>query len=227
MLDDNPNMEAREGWIEVRLMDQLSQRIVVKQNGRGSLITLSKSLIYFNVNGGETTLDVFTNVEWDTDIQTVDGLTFIKVDKNHLKVKVGKNTTGAERRKTVTLTSSENKEVKAQLEVVQTNVEKMLSISLSDEEKDMVTMKTGGEVQIPVSLNVKYECVASDNSWIKFTDIPEFSESYGRAECNKRRKKWLHSSERSCRREGYRYFVYQSAWGQSNCLCESRFCRRR
>ena len=175
MLDDNPNMEAREGWIEVRLMDQLSQRIVVKQNGRGSLITLSKSLIYFNVNGGETTLDVFTNVEWDTDIQTVDGLTFIKVDKNHLKVKVGKNTTGAERRKTVTLTSSENKEVKAQLEVVQTNVEKMLSISLSDEEKDMVTMKTGGEVQIPVSLNVKYECVASDNSWIKFTDIPEFS----------------------------------------------------
>ena len=58
MLDDNPNMEAREGWIEVRLMDQLSQRIVVKQNGRGSLITLSKSLIYFNVNGGETTLDV-------------------------------------------------------------------------------------------------------------------------------------------------------------------------
>ena len=85
MLDDNPNMEAREGWIEVRLMDQLSQRIVVKQNGRGSLITLSKSLIYFNVNGGETTLDVFTNVEWDTDIQTVDGLTFIKVDKNHLK----------------------------------------------------------------------------------------------------------------------------------------------
>ena len=80
-------------------------------------------------------MDVFTNVEWDTDIQTVDGLTFIKVDKNHLKVKVGKNTTGAERRKTVTLTSSENKEVKAQLEVVQTNVEKMLSISLSDEEK--------------------------------------------------------------------------------------------
>ena len=58
---------------------------------------------------------------------------------------------------------------------MQTNVEKMLSISLSDEEKDMVTMKTGGEVQIPVSLNVKYECVASDNSWIKFTDIPEFS----------------------------------------------------
>ena len=68
-IDENPNMEPREGWIEIRLMDQMSTRIVVKQNGRGSLITLQKKIIYFNVNGGETILDVITDKDWTTDVQ--------------------------------------------------------------------------------------------------------------------------------------------------------------
>ena len=72
-IDENPNMEPREGWIEIRLMDQMSTRIVVKQNGRGSLITLQKKIIYFNVNGGETILDVITDKDWTTDVQQEDG----------------------------------------------------------------------------------------------------------------------------------------------------------
>lgn len=174
MIEENPNMEPREGWIEIRLMDQMSKRITVKQNGRGSLITLSKNLIYFNVKGGETILDVYTDLEWDTDVKQADGFTFTKVDKNHLKVKADLNTTGAERKKTVTLTDTGNT-VNAKLEVVQTNVEKMLSIPWTKEAKDMLIPKTGQALEIPVSLNIQYDCVVSDNSWIKINDTPTFS----------------------------------------------------
>ena len=111
-------------------MDQMSTRIVVKQNGRGSLITLQKKIIYFNVNGGETILDVITDKDWTTDVQQEDGFTFTKIDKNHLKVKVAPNTTGRELKKVVTLTDTE-KTIKTELTVIQTNVEKMLSISLT------------------------------------------------------------------------------------------------
>lgn len=174
MIEENPNMEPREGWIEIRLMDQMSKRIAVKQNGRGSLITLSKNLIYFNVNGGEAILDVYTDQEWDTDVKQADGFTFTKVDKNHLKVKVDKNTTGTERKKTVTLTDT-GKTVSAKLEVVQSNVEKMLSIPLTKEEKDRIIPKLGQALEIPVSLNIQYDCIASDNTWIKINETPSFS----------------------------------------------------
>ncbi len=173
-IEENPNMEPREGWIEIRLMDQMSTRIVVKQNGRGSLITLSKKLIYFNVNGGETTLDVYTDLDWDTDVKSSDGFTFTKVDKNHLKVKVDKNTTGTNREKTVILKDI-NGEESAKLEVIQINVEKMLSITLTPEAKDVLLLKGSNELEIPVSLNVTYECIVSDASWIKIAETPLFS----------------------------------------------------
>lgn len=172
-IEENPDMKSREGWIEIRLMDQMSTRIPVKQNGRGSLITLSKKLIYFNVNGGEATLDVITDLDWNTDVQEANGFTFTKVDKNHLKVKAAKNTTGGEIKKTVTLTSTEGT-TKAELTVIQSNVEKMLSISLSEQEKDIITEKGGKPMEFPVSLNVPYECVASE-SWIKVKEYPPFS----------------------------------------------------
>lgn len=172
-IEENPDMEPREGWIDVRLMDQMSTRISVKQNGRGSLITLSKKVIYFNVNGGETTLEVVTDLDWTTDIQQTDGFTFTKVDKNHLKVKVEKNTTGEERRKVVTLTDAENT-AEAELTVVQTNVDKMLSITLPEKDKDVIAMKVGRSIEFPMSLNVPYECVASED-WIKIGAYPSFS----------------------------------------------------
>ena len=171
-IDENPNMEPREGWIEIRLMDQMSTRIVVKQNGRGSLITLQKKIIYFNVNGGETILDVITDKDWTTDVQQEDGFTFTKIDKNHLKVKVAPNTTGRELKKVVTLTDTE-KTIKTELTVIQTNVEKMLSISLTEADKDRLVVKAGENIDMPVSLNVGYDCVASE-SWIKVLATPPF-----------------------------------------------------
>ena len=171
---ENPNMESREGWIEVRLMDQMSKRIPVKQNGRGTLITLPKKLIYFNVNGGETILDVFTNLDWDIDVKQSDGFTFSKVDKNHLKIKTDKNTSGQNKEKVVTLKEINGKET-AELKVIQTNVEKMLSIPLSKADKDIVVQKGSLTFDIPVSLNVAYECQVSDPSWIKISDKQMFS----------------------------------------------------
>ena len=171
-IDENPNMEPREGWIGIRLMDQMSTRIVVKQNGRGSLITLQKKIIYFNVNGGETILDVITDKDWTTDVQQEDGFTFTKIDKNHLKVKVAPNTTGRELKKVVTLTDTE-KTIKTELTVIQTNVEKMLSISLTEADKDRLVVKAGENIDMPVSLNVGYDCVASE-SWIKVLATPPF-----------------------------------------------------
>lgn len=172
-IEENPDMEPREGWIEIRLMDQMSTRIPVKQNGRGSLITLSKKLIYFNIKGGETTLDIYTDVEWDTDIKQEDGFTFTKVDKNHLKIKVEENKTGANREKVVTLTNMDGT-TKSELTVIQTNVEKMLSISLSEIDKDILVVKGGKDIELPVSLNIPYDCVASAD-WIKVTETPSFS----------------------------------------------------
>ena len=77
-IEENPEMALREGWIEIRLMDQMSKRIVVKQNGRGSLITLSKEVLYFNINGGEAVLDVVTDLEWDVEEEHIFNIVFIQ-----------------------------------------------------------------------------------------------------------------------------------------------------
>ena len=172
-IEENPEMALREGWIEIRLMDQMSKRIVVKQNGRGSLITLSKEVLYFNINGGEAVLDVVTDLEWNVEEEQIGGFTFKKVDDTHLKVKVAKNTTGAEIRKSVIL-SDTGKTTETKLTIVQTNVEKMLSISLSETEKNMITDKKGMQFNIPVSLNIQFDCKVS-HSWIHVGELPEFS----------------------------------------------------
>lgn len=173
-IEENPEWETREGWIEVRLMDQMSTRIAVKQGGRGSLITLSKKLICFTKNGGEVILEVVTDLEWNTDVQEADGFIFTKVDKNHLKVKAAKNTTGSDISKVVTLADTENT-TKTELTVIQYNVDNLLSITLPEPEKDVLLPKDGRSMEIPVSLNVSYECVASDDNWIKIGKCPSFS----------------------------------------------------
>ena len=88
-IEENPEMALREGWIEIRLMDQMSKRIVVKQNGRGSLITLSKEVLYFNINGGEAVLDVVTDLEWNVEEEQIGGFTFKKVDDTHYFIRHG------------------------------------------------------------------------------------------------------------------------------------------
>lgn len=41
-INENAQMTDRDGYVEIRLMDQLTKRIPVKQLSRGSLITLPK-----------------------------------------------------------------------------------------------------------------------------------------------------------------------------------------
>ncbi len=172
-LEENPQMEQREGWIEIRLMDQMTKRISIKQNGRGSLITLSKELLYFNVNGGEATLNVVTDLDWLVEQGQATGLTFEKIDKGHLKVKVAKNTTGKEVTQVVTLTDAE-RSTETKLTIVQSNVEKMLSIPLTKEEKDKILMKGANTLTLPVSLNVPFECKSSED-WVTVGEYPEFT----------------------------------------------------
>lgn len=171
--EENPQMEQREGWIEIRLMDQMAKRISIKQNGRGSLITLSKELLYFNVNGGEAILSVETDLDWLVEQGQATGLTFEKIDKGHLKVKVAKNTTGKEVTQVVTLTDAE-RSTETKLTIVQSNVEKMLSIQLTKEEKDKILMKGANTLTLPVSLNVPFECKSSED-WVTVGEYPEFT----------------------------------------------------
>ena len=137
------------------------------------LITLSKEVLYFNINGGEAVLDVVTDLVWNVEEEQIGGFTFKKVDDTHLKVKVAKNTTGTEIRKSIIL-SDTGKTTETKLTIVQTNVEKMLSISLSETEKNMITGKKGTQLNIPVSLNLQFDCKVS-HSWIHVGELPEFS----------------------------------------------------
>lgn len=169
---ENPDMEKRETDIEVRLMDQMSTKIHITQNGRGSLITFSRNNIIFAKGGGELTIDVSTQLEWEIATENIEGITATKVDDSHLKIVVGENTTGSELTRELTVQSTD-KTVEAKLIIVQYNVDNILAISLTDEDKDVLIEKTAKEFEIPVSLNIAYQYAVSDN-WITVTEAPVF-----------------------------------------------------
>lgn len=163
--EENQSMDDREGWIEIRLMDQLDQRIKVIQKGRGSLITLSQSLVYFNRQGGEVIIEVVTHQEWQPEVTSKDGFTFTKVDNGHLKITASVNSSGKDRTTEIKL-FDKDKTTDATLLIVQKPVDKILFIPLEKEKKDIVIKKESFSIDIPVTLNVDYECVSS-GSWIE------------------------------------------------------------
>lgn len=171
-VQENPNMDLREGWIEVRLMDQMSTKVHVIQNGRGSLITLSKEKIIFNKNGGEAVIDVATKVEWEPVTEGLEGVTATKLSESQLKVAVSPNNTGNEITRELIVRSADGT-TESRLTIVQANVENILSIPLNAEDKDVLLEKAGEELVIPVSLNVNYQCMASDD-WISILEAPTF-----------------------------------------------------
>ena len=171
-IQENPDMEERESWIEVRLMDQMSTKIHVLQKGRGSLITLSKNNIIFNKNGGEATIDVSTQLEWEIDTEGLEGITATKENESQFKIVISENNTGNELTREL-FVRSVDKTTEAKLVIVQANVEDILSISLSKEEKDILIEKAANELDIPVSLNMDYQCTVSDD-WISVTENPNF-----------------------------------------------------
>ena len=72
---ENVEMADRVGYVEIRLMDQLTKRIPVTQLSRGSLITLPKKVVYFNRQGGDETIDVITEQNWQ--FETIEGEGFV------------------------------------------------------------------------------------------------------------------------------------------------------
>ena len=163
--EENQSMDDREGWIEVRLMDQLSQRIKVVQKGRGSLITLPQSLVYFNRQGGEVIIEVVTHQEWQPEAASKDGFTFTKVDNGHLKITASLNSSGKDQTTEIKL-FDKDRTTDATLSIIQKPVDKILFIPLEKEKKDIVIKKESFAIDIPVTLNVDYECVSS-GSWIE------------------------------------------------------------
>lgn len=163
--EENQSMDDREGWIEVRLMDQLSQRIKVVQKGRGSLITLPQSLVYFNRQGGEVIIEVVTHQEWQPEAASRDGFTFTKVDNGHLKITASLNASGKDQTTEIKL-FDKDRTTDATLSIIQKPVDKILFIPLEKEKKDIVIKKESFAIDIPVTLNVDYECVSS-GSWIE------------------------------------------------------------
>ncbi len=171
--DENYTMEDREGWIEVKLMDQMSKKVKVIQRGRGSLITLSQNLVYFNRQGGEVIIDVITNQDWDPEAPSKDGFTFVKVGKNQLKIVATANSTNKDKTTEIKLKDKGNT-TDASLSIIQKPTDKILFISLEKEKKDVLFMKESSAFDIPVTLNVDYDAVPSA-SWIKITSAPNLS----------------------------------------------------
>ena len=118
-------------------------------------------------------MDVVTDLEWNVEEEQIGGFTFKKVDDTHLKVKVAKNTTGTEIRKSIIL-SDTGKTTETKLTIVQTNVEKdVVYFFIRNREKYDYWQK-GTQLNIPVSLNLQFDCKVS-HSWIHVGELPEFS----------------------------------------------------
>lgn len=168
--DENYSMDDRVGWIEVRLMDQLTQRIEVIQKGRGSLITLPQSLVYFNRQGGEVMIDVVTHLDWEPEVSSKDGFSFTKVGDNQLKIVAAKNATDNDKTAEIKLLDKDNT-TDASLSIIQKPTDKILFIPLDKDKKDLIVKRGEYDFEIPVTLNVDYEVVPS-TSWITAGSAP-------------------------------------------------------
>ena len=133
---------------------------------------MSKNNIIFNKNGGEATIDVSTQLEWEIDTEGLEGITATKENESQFKIVISENNTGNELTREL-FVRSVDKTTEAKLVIVQANVEDILSISLSKEEKDILIEKAANELDIPVSLNMDYQCTVSDD-WISVTENPNF-----------------------------------------------------
>lgn len=169
--EENNEMDIREGWIEVRLMDQLSQKINITQQGRGSLITLPQSLVFFNKEGGEVLLEVITHQNWEPEVSSKNGFSFSKVDSNHLKINASLNNTNEDKVTEIKLVDKD-RTTEATLTIIQKPVDKILFIPLEKEKRDIIIKRAEYAMNIPVTLNVQYECVPSV-PWIKVTSATQ------------------------------------------------------
>lgn len=172
--EENREMDDREGWIEIRLMDQLNRKIKITQKGRGTLITLPQNLVYFNKQGGEVVVEVVTRQDWQPETTSKDGFTFTKTDNGHLKITAPVNSSEEDKTTQIKL-FDKDKTTDATLSVIQKPRDQILFIPLEKEKKDIVLKKGENVLDFPLTLNVAdYECVASD-AWLKATSVPQLN----------------------------------------------------
>lgn len=170
--EENTSLEDREGHIEIRLMDQMSKKIKVRQSGRGIFITLPQNLVYFNNQPNEIVLDVLTRLDWEPETTSKDGMTFVRVDDGHIRVHAPANNTGKDREVEVKLVDK-NRTAEATLRIIQMSVERILMIPWDKEKKDLLFGRGAASFDIPVSLNFDYDVEVSD-PWIRLGELPVF-----------------------------------------------------
>ncbi|MDD4417183.1 MAG: choice-of-anchor Q domain-containing protein, partial [Proteiniphilum sp.] len=118
-----------------------------------------------NRQGGEVIIEVVTHQEWQPEVASKDGFTFTKVDNGHLKITASLNSSGKDQTTEIKL-FDKDKTTDATLSIIQKPVDKILFIPLEKEKKDIVIKKESFAIDIPVTMNVDYECISS-GSWIE------------------------------------------------------------
>lgn len=169
----NRTLDVREATIYIKLMDQLTGEFIVRQNGQGEYIILPIDKVYFNNQVSEHTVTVQTKVDWTLDKSQENGISFEKVDLNHLKIKSGANSTGKELSASVNLTSVNNPERKATLTVFQKAEKDIIAFVVPEEDsRGKVVMKSGSkETTLGIVLNKKVK-ISSSADWLRIVKTP-------------------------------------------------------
>lgn len=167
---ENVEMADREGYVEIRLMDQLTKRIPVTQLSRGSLITLPKKVVYFNRQGGDETIDVITEQNWQFETIEGEGFVISKSESGDMVIHADPNSTGNQKRQSIRL-FDESRSVENELTIIQTTKDELVAWSLLPEEKDCIIQRAGNADEFLVTLNREAETKTSAD-WIKVGAIP-------------------------------------------------------
>lgn len=172
-IGENAQMTDREGYVEIRLMDQLTKRIPVTQLGRGRLITLPKKIVYFNRQGGDELVDIVTNQNWQFETIEGDGFSFTKTESGDLSIHADVNGTGNIKRQTIRLFDA-NQTVEETLTVMQTTQDALAAWALLPEEKDLIIQRAGNASEFLITVNDETEAKVSSD-WIKVSELPAIS----------------------------------------------------
>lgn len=168
-INENTQMTDRDGYVEIRLMDQLTKRIPVKQLSRGSLITLPKKIVYFSRQGGDEVIDVVTDQNWKYETIEGEGFSFTKTESGDLNIHADANPSESIKRQTIRL-FDESQTVEETLTVMQTTQDALAAWALLPEEKDLIVQRAGKTSEFLITVNNEAETKASSD-WIKVSDL--------------------------------------------------------
>ena len=159
-INENAQMTDRDGYVEIRLMDQLTKRIPVKQLSRGSLITLPKKIVYFSRQGGDEVIDVVTDQNWKYETIEGEGFSFTKTESGDLNIHADANPSESIiKRQTIRL-FDESQTVEETLTVMQTTQDALAAWALLPEEKDLIVQRAGKTSEFLITVNNEAETLS-------------------------------------------------------------------